>query len=255
MIMDAKVVIEQIDSALADYDGYRRQSKWDDLSDLDEGLGNGRLGRAKRKEMEARMRAALERLAPPGSSYVDKLPRGIAELVGCLRALRAEYEAGYLQSVQELIHADLKGSTNMRIFISHGHNEVVRLKLEKFVRDRLKRQAVVLADEPDDGLTIIEKLERYGKPCSFALIVLTADDETVDEGRRARQNVIHELGFFHGALGRKRVLLLKQKGVELFSNISGLIYKEFGRDNVEEVYEQIRIAVEHLDASESGNTV
>jgi hypothetical protein len=65
-----------------------------------------------------RVVAAIERLAPSGSAYVQTL-RGILSgydpirtdridpYVGILKALRADYDAGYLQSVTELIHADL----------------------------------------------------------------------------------------------------------------------------------------------------
>ena len=128
-----------------------------------------------------------------------------------------------------------------KIFISHGHNELAKHKLKDFVRDRLHMEAVVLAEQPDLGLTIVEKLEHYGRVCQFALILLTGDDETASGGLRARQNVIHELGYFHGVRGRKRVLLLKEVGVELFSNISGLIYKEFPTGSIESVFEDIRL--------------
>ena len=131
-----------------------------------------------------------------------------------------------------------------RVFISHSHNEVAKHKLKDFVRERLRMEPVILAEQPDLGLTVVEKLEKYGPECQFALVLFTADDQTVSGEARARQNVTHELGFFHGLLGKDRVLLLKQSGVELFSNISGLIYKEFERDGIESVFEDIRIALE-----------
>lgn len=142
-----------------------------------------------------------------------------------------------------------------RVFISHGHNEVAKHKLKAFVKERLAMEPVILAEQPDLGLTVVEKLEKYARECHFALILLTADDQTVNGGARARQNVTHELGFFHGVLGRDRVLLLKQSGVELFSNISGLIYKEFERDAIESVFEDIRMALESSSAQRGGLTV
>lgn len=142
-----------------------------------------------------------------------------------------------------------------RVFISHGHNEVVKHKLKDFIRERLRMEPVILAEQPDLGLTVVEKLEKYGPGCQFALILFTADDQMVSGEARARQNVIHELGFFHGLLGRDRVLLLKQSGVELFSNISGLIYKEFEEDRIESVFEDIRIALESCSAEKGGLTV
>lgn len=143
----------------------------------------------------------------------------------------------------------------MKVFISHGHNELLKLKLKNFITERLKLEPMILAEQPDSGLTVIEKLEKYGRDSDFALIILTADDKSLDDGVRARQNVIHELGFFHGILGRDRVLLLKQSGVELFSNISGLIYKEFENNKIESIFEDIRIAVETRSAQRGGESV
>jgi hypothetical protein len=67
--------------------------------------------------------AVIKRLAPPVSAYIDhmnealrdtrpSLARSVEEeiefrLQGILRALRADYDAGRLQTFQELIHADL----------------------------------------------------------------------------------------------------------------------------------------------------
>ena len=121
----------------------------------------------------------------------------------------------------------------MNIFISHGHDELAKLKLKEFIRESLKFNPLVLADQPSDGMTIVEKLERYGKQSQFALIILTADDETTNGGLRARQNVIHELGYFQGLLGRNKVLLLQEKGIEQFSNISGIVYEEFPKGQIE----------------------
>jgi hypothetical protein len=61
--------------------------------------------------------AAVVRLAGPSSTYAsiakDELKRGanspaaVANLSGVLVALRDDYEAGYLRSIEELLHADL----------------------------------------------------------------------------------------------------------------------------------------------------
>ena len=73
-----------------------------------------------------------------------------------------------------------------------------------------------------------------------AIILLTKDDEMADGSMRSRQNVIHEIGFFQGKYGRKNVILLCEEGVELFSNISGIVYIQFDRNHFAEVFEQLR---------------
>jgi pyruvate/2-oxoglutarate dehydrogenase complex dihydrolipoamide acyltransferase (E2) component len=69
------------------------------------------------RSMRTRMMSAIGRLAPPGSAHraqadeVDKKAdhdsRKVVWLAGVLRALRDDYTAGYLQTVTELVHADL----------------------------------------------------------------------------------------------------------------------------------------------------
>jgi predicted nucleotide-binding protein len=130
------------------------------------------------------------------------------------------------------------------VFISHGHNELLKLKLKDFVQSRLHRQAVILSEQPSRGLTIVEKLERASEKCKSAIILLTKDDEQIDGGSRARQNVIHEVGFFQGKYGRKNVVLICERGVELFSNISGIIRIEFEANNFEAIFESLRLEME-----------
>lgn len=90
---------------------------------------------------------------------------------------------------------------------------------------------MILHEQPNSGRTIIEKFEEYSN-VGFAIVLLTADDiGGVKNGNelqlRARQNVIFELGFFNGKLGRNRVCCLYEAGVELPSDYSGVVYVEY----------------------------
>ena len=129
---------------------------------------------------------------------------------------------------------------NNKIFISHGHNELLKLKLKDFLQNHLDRQPLILSELPNYGRTVVEKLEDASKMCNAAIILLTKDDETKEGGMRARQNVIHEIGFFQGKYGRNKVILLYEQGVEVFSNISGILRIEFSSDHFEEIYENLR---------------
>ncbi|MDE0435165.1 MAG: nucleotide-binding protein, partial [Bryobacterales bacterium] len=64
---------------------------------------------------------------------------------------------------------------------------------------------------------------------SFALLVLTKEDETAQGNMRARQNVIHETGLFQGKLGFSRAIVLLENGTEDFSNISGVEQLRFNK--------------------------
>jgi len=108
MGLDQKAVLGQIDNLLRKYDEARSRSKYEDLSDLPD---------EERTELATRIFAAIERLSPPTSRYVKDAREYMSRhwtvghllirLVGVLKALRADYEEGFLQSIAELIHADL----------------------------------------------------------------------------------------------------------------------------------------------------
>ena len=129
---------------------------------------------------------------------------------------------------------------NNSIFISHGHADLLKLQLKDFIKSRLGMEALIFSEQPNNGMTIVEKLEAASEKCNKAIILLTKDDEMADGNRRGRQNVIHEIGFFQGKYGRKNVILLCEEGVELFTNISGIVYIQFNRDHFPEAFEQLR---------------
>lgn len=94
-----------------------------------------------------------------------------------------------------------------RVFIVHGHDSAARESLARFV-ERLGVEAVILHEQAGRSRTIIEKLEDHSD-VDFAVILLTPDDVGAAKADRAtlkpraRQNVILELGYFVGKLGRE----------------------------------------------------
>jgi hypothetical protein len=113
------------------------------------------------------------------------------------------------------------------VFIVHGHDD----EFKKEVADVLRRAGlnpIVLHEQPSGGKTIIEKFEKHGGDAGFAVVLLTPDDvggPSPDKLQpRARQNVIGEMFWFAGKLGRSRVCALRKTGVEVPSDFSGVIY-------------------------------
>ena len=88
---------------------------------------------------------------------------------------------------------------------------------------------MILHEQSNQGRTIIEKFERHAD-VGFAVVLLTPDDVgglQTDTGAlepRARQNVIFELGYFLGRLGRGGVCAITKGGVEIPSDYSGVLY-------------------------------
>jgi predicted nucleotide-binding protein len=119
-----------------------------------------------------------------------------------------------------------------RVFITHGHSPAWR-EVADFIEKEAnpKLPILELASRPNKGRTIIEKLEEEAGHCSYAVVVMTGDDLAEDEVR-ARENVIHEVGYFQGRYGRSRVCLLHQDDVNIPTNLSGVVYCGFPKDRI-----------------------
>lgn len=119
--------------------------------------------------------------------------------------------------------------TARKIFVVHGHDEGSREAVARFL-EGLAFEVIILHEQASEGRTIIEKVEAHSD-VGFAVILLTPDDQGCKVGGelqfRARQNVIVELGYFIGRLGRSRVCALKRGELEIPSDFEGVIYVPF----------------------------
>lgn len=117
-----------------------------------------------------------------------------------------------------------------QVFVVHGHDEAALQAVARFL-EQLGLEAIILREQPDQGRTIIEKFEDCAGQVGFAVILLTPDDlagpaAAPASAARARQNVIFELGYFAGKLGRGRACLLRKGAVEIPSDLYGVIYSD-----------------------------
>jgi len=116
-----------------------------------------------------------------------------------------------------------------KVFIIHGHDEGTKEKIARFL-EKIELKPIILHEKPNEGQTIIEKFEKHSLDVGFAIALLTSDDvgnskiNKENLNYRARQNVILELGYFMGKLGRKRVCAMLGKDVEIPSDYSGILY-------------------------------
>lgn len=118
---------------------------------------------------------------------------------------------------------------NRDVFIVHGHDEAAKHEVARFI-DKLGLRPIILHEQASGGSkTVIEKFEHFSD-VSFAVILLTPDDTGAPASQptktrlRARQNVILELGYFMGKLGREKVYALYKSDVELPSDYAGVLY-------------------------------
>jgi predicted nucleotide-binding protein len=134
-------------------------------------------------------------------------------------------------------------TSSKRVFIGHGHS-VAWKDIKDFIADRLGLEYEEFNREPVTGKSNKERLEEMLGSSGFAIIIMTAEDQTKDGKMRARENVVHEAGLFQGRLGFERAIILREEGCEEFSNIEGLVQLQFPREKIMAISEEIRRTLE-----------
>lgn len=167
--------------------------------------------------------------------------KGVENVLGVVRAsltrFRRNPEMLYRAKAQE----SLQQKEN--VFLIHGRDEAKWRELKDIIQTEFRLNPIVLMQQPDTGAkTVIEKFEHYAETCAYAIAVFTPDDEVTagtETYLQARPNVIYELGWFCGRLGRGNVMLLLREGTSIFSDFGGIIQKRFV-SNVSEKIVEIR---------------
>ena len=139
-----------------------------------------------------------------------------------------------------------------KVFIVHGHDNVLRLEVENFIRT-IGLKPIVLMDQANGGNTIIEKIEECGQ-VDYAIVLYTPCDEgrkkgTQDLNGRARQNVVFEHGYFIARLGRKKVSAMVKASVDIQNDIQGVVYINADTDWQTQLLKEFKKAELKFDAN------
>ena len=94
------------------------------------------------------------------------------------------------------------------VFLVHGQDHQTKNEVKFFIEAQ-GYNCIILDEQPNEGRTIIDKLQHY-TDVDFVVVLYTPCDQAYSLGKkpkvyRARQNVIFEHGYFLGKLGRNRV--------------------------------------------------
>lgn len=139
-----------------------------------------------------------------------------------------------LTNTESVPTTGLQETESRKVFLVHGRDKEALRVVSEFLRS-LDLEVVILYKQPNRGRTVIEKFE-MNSDVGFAVVLLTPDDvaapisQTKKKTKRARQNVILELGYFIAKLGRERVCALQTGKVELPSDIHGIVYIPYDRN-------------------------
>jgi predicted nucleotide-binding protein len=106
------------------------------------------------------------------------------------------------------------------VFVVSGEANEPTSEVAQLIERLAGRPPVVLRGQPDGGRAIIDAFTGHLHP-AIVVVMLTGDDEGRTRGTddhrlqpRARQNVVYEMGWFHGKLGRRSVITLIEDEIE-----------------------------------------
>ncbi len=180
------------------------------------------------------------------SSIGEEIDRFRRDVGGKIRRLESVRERLDLYEVSdepaEAADADTSPVASSGVFIIHGQDREAALELKQLLKQKADIDAVLMDEKPHIGRTLIEKFEQEAENCGFAIAVLTPDDVvTPDEGpdyHQMRPNVVFEMGWFYGRLGRDRTCILYKTPTEIPTDLEGIGYYTF-EHNVRELWADI----------------
>jgi predicted nucleotide-binding protein len=148
------------------------------------------------------------------------------------RELNNTFLSYFEQALDDIINANPeaaaerpKHTLGTTVFIIHGHDNELKTEVQLLLA-RAGVHAIVLHEQADMGRTIIDKLVEESGVAGYAIALLTPDD-LIDGGQgRARQNVILEIGYFLGKIGKARLRMLVKQDVEVPSDLQGILYEK-----------------------------
>ena len=162
----------------------------------------------------------------PDSEFVAACQSGLRKTEAIFQTYLEEMAEEFVQKptiVQPMNYA--------KVFIVHGHDGELKQSVARII-EKQGIEAVILSEQANQGKTIIEKFENYSD-VGGAICLFTADDlgrskESETDRARARQNVVFETGYFIGKLGRDHIVILADDGIEMPSDLSGVVRTNTG---------------------------
>lgn len=248
---DALTLIEELRSQLSELTDQTLHSR-------DHRMGSERLRRWKERaarkvsegisEREGNKLAAKRktsfRMGDPVGNFADEVRMYDGFLIALFQEIDDHPEEVFDRPLPEKVETSpsvaIPEPKGKAVFLVHGHDELNLLRLKETLRERYELEPIVLANEAGKGRSIIQKFEDEAQRAAFAFVLLTPDDvilKSETEYSQARPNVIFELGWFYGRLGRDKVCILFKQGTKIHSDLDGVSRIEFNESINEKVAE------------------
>jgi predicted nucleotide-binding protein len=207
-------------------DGTPAYNRYRHATSLDNGprfARTGAFGRGRQIDYDAReAQEARQYLA-------DGKKQSIGLLEDAIRALEYEIADQEPRGIPAALPLAIQSpEPSRKIFLVHGRDDAAKNEVALFLRG-IGLEPIILHLRPNGGRHLLTKFAEESEGASFAVVLMTPDDEgglsgTDDWRPRARQNVVFELGFFIGKLGAARVAALLKGDVEKPSDFDGIAY-------------------------------
>lgn len=187
-----------------------------------------RFGEKSLELREVRSRAFGPTATVIGSQHDDSI-ECVRDIQATILELKAYLEEEMTSSAEINSQGDLPIKFANKIFIVHGHDGAIKEAVARLL-EKQDIEPIILNEQANQGQTIIEKFERHSD-VGAAVALFTNDDigfakDSDCQMPRARQNVVFEAGYFMGKLGRDRVVIIAEKGIEIPSDLQGVVYTD-----------------------------
>jgi predicted nucleotide-binding protein len=167
---------------------------------------------------------------PAHHDYVQQVNQNIERSKHLLReavsALEEELTDIQAQPATRQINQSHSQSSR-KVFLVHGRDNDAKNEVARFL-GKIGLEEIILHERPNAGRHLLTKFQEESQGAGFAVVLITPDDEGGLPGekarKRARQNVVFELGFFIGRLGTANVAALVRGDIEKPSDFDGVGY-------------------------------
>ena len=140
------------------------------------------------------------------------------------------------------------------IFIGHGRSPQWR-DLKDHLSDQHHYRIEAYETGIRTGQSILNILDEMASKSSLAILIMTGEDRDEAGILKARPNVIHETGLFHGRLGFNKTIILLEEGTEEFTNISGIQQIRYSPGNIKETFgDVLAVLKRELSQDNQNNT-
>ncbi len=148
-------------------------------------------------------------------------------------------------AVAELLRVIDQRRRNARVWLIHGGASEDWIRFQMFIERDLGHPCTEFSDPHAPRIEVSSRVREMLQGSELAVAVMSGEERLPDGRVLPRANVVHEIGLSQGLYGIERVIILREEGVECFSNMSGIVYVQFRRGNLGAAFNELRHQVEH----------